>query len=94
MESVKSVTYPSTVDLGAARQYLSALAGACEEGATSPDPRITLLAMAVVARAAGELPQVSTEAILSEVRILGHGPTLRWLAWRRWLASGRRAPSV
>jgi len=55
MESAKSVAYPPTEDLAVARRYLSALAGACTEGATSPDPRVTLLALAVVARAAGEL---------------------------------------
>ncbi len=44
-------------DFAAVQRYLSGLAGACAEGATNPDPRVTLLAMAVVSRAARELGQ-------------------------------------
>jgi hypothetical protein len=43
-----------SVDLGAARRYLRELAAACMEGAISPDPRVTLLALGLVARAGAE----------------------------------------
>jgi hypothetical protein len=43
-----------SADLSAARRYLRELAGACIEGAISPDPRVTLLALGLVARAGEE----------------------------------------
>ena len=39
----------------AARLHLRELAALCREGAVSPDPRVTLLALSVVARAGQEL---------------------------------------
>jgi len=42
-------------DLCVARLHLRELAAACREGAISPDPRVTLLALALVARAGAEL---------------------------------------
>lgn len=46
-------------DLGAARLHLRELAAACREGAISPDPRVTLLALALVARAGAELAEAA-----------------------------------
>lgn len=49
-------THPTTqADFAAARRYLLALATGCREGADSPDPRVTVLASAVVAHAGKEL---------------------------------------
>ena len=42
-------------DLTAAREYLHEMASACAEGATADDPRVTLLALGVLARAGSEL---------------------------------------
>lgn len=44
-----------STDLGAARSFLHQLAVACTEGAISPNPQITLLALGLVAKAGGEL---------------------------------------
>jgi hypothetical protein len=44
-----------SVDLDAARRYLRELAAACAEGARSPDPRVTLLALGLLARQGAEL---------------------------------------
>jgi hypothetical protein len=44
-----------SVDLGTARRYLRELAAACVEGATNPNPQVTLLALGLVAKAGGEL---------------------------------------
>ena len=46
-------------DLGAARLRLGALSAACREGAISPDPRVTLLALALVARAGADLVEAA-----------------------------------
>ena len=42
-------------DLSQTRDYLRRLSEVCREGASSNDPRVTLLALGVVARAATEL---------------------------------------
>lgn len=54
--SFHSSAQPLT-DLTAARTYLHALSTVCREGATSPDPRVTSLALSLVARQAQELAQ-------------------------------------
>jgi hypothetical protein len=42
-------------DPAVARQYLRQVSVACAEGATADDPRVTLLALGLLARAGSEL---------------------------------------
>jgi hypothetical protein len=41
-----------TIDIGEAKRYLASVASAADEGAKSSDPRVTLLALRVLARQA------------------------------------------